>query len=105
MRFDHIAIEKYGSFDNRSLQLENCPGLSIIYGLNEAGKSTFLEGIVDFLFGIPNNSSRGGTFGYDQIRLRGTLRLADGTTKEFCRKKGRIRTLTDENGKALEDTS
>lgn len=103
MRFESLNIEKYGLISGRMLNFPASPGLVMIYGPNEAGKSTILEAISDFLFGIPNNTARGQVFGYDNIRLSSSFVLADGTHMTLKRRKGRGRTLTDSAGQAVDD--
>ncbi len=75
-----------------------------IYGLNEAGKSTWLSAIADFLYGVPQNSRHGGTFGYDQIRLGATLVLSDGNRLVLRRRKGRGATLRAPDGLAVDES-
>jgi len=103
MRFLSLTLEKYGLIDSRTLSFPESPGLVVIHGPNEAGKSTSLEAISDFLYGLPANTARGGVFGYDGIRLSATLALADGTSLSLKRRKGRIRTLTDADGEAVDE--
>jgi uncharacterized protein YhaN len=104
MRFESFTIEKYGLIERRTLSFPPDPGLVVIYGPNEAGKSTALAAVADFLFGIPHNSPRGQVYGYDQMRLTADLVLADGTRLSLRRRKGRAgRTLTDENGKPVDE--
>lgn len=54
-------IERYGSFANHSIGTF-APGLNIVYGANEAGKSTLASFIAGVLFGWP--LSRGRRNGY-----------------------------------------
>ncbi len=103
MRFQSFTIEKYGLVDSRTLSFPADPGLVVIYGPNEAGKSTSLAAIVDFLFGIAHNSPRGQVFGYEQVRLTAVVALADGTRLSLRRRKGRAHTLTDECGKPVDE--
>lgn len=52
MRFKEISIEKVLNYDHFEMNFgEEKNGLHIIYGPNEAGKSTLLEVLVDILFG------------------------------------------------------
>lgn len=47
MRIERLELQAFGRFDNRTLDLQ--PGLNVIYGPNEAGKSTvqrFIEGML-----------------------------------------------------------
>ncbi|MGH6840116.1 MAG: AAA family ATPase, partial [Methylocella sp.] len=104
MRFESFTIEKYGLVDNFTLSFPPDPGLVVIYGPNEAGKSTSLAAIADFLFGIPHDSRRGQVFGNDKIRLTAVVALEDGTRLSLRRRKGRAgRTLTDESGQAVDE--
>lgn len=75
------------------------------YGPNEAGKSTSLAAITDFLFGVPERSPRASVFGGDAIRLTGTLQRADRSVLTLRRRKGRGRTLSDLQGNALEESN
>ena len=65
MRFETLELVRYGHFDGRSLEfrksgkLGNETDLQIIYGPNEAGKSTIREAISDLLFRIRNQSKFG----------------------------------------------
>ena len=52
MRISDIHIERFGAWRNLNLSLPN-HGLSVIYGPNEAGKSTLLKFIRGVLYGFP----------------------------------------------------
>jgi uncharacterized protein YhaN len=103
MRFESLSIEKYGLIESRTFSFPASPGLILIYGPNEAGKSTSLEAISDFLFGVPDRTARGQVFGYESIRLSATLALADGRRLSLKRRKGKSRTLVDAEGQAVDD--
>jgi uncharacterized protein YhaN len=104
MRFESFTIEKYGAINSHTLSFPPVPGLVVIYGQNEAGKSTSLAAITDFLFGIPHDSPKGQVFGYDQIRLTAVVTLNDGTILSLRRRKGRAgRTLADESGQGVDE--
>ncbi len=72
--------------------------------MNEAGKSTYLEAIGDFLFGIPKSSPRGDTFGYPSMKIGAVMRLENGEILTLRRRKGNGKTLSDGKGAALEDS-
>jgi uncharacterized protein YhaN len=97
LRLDELVLERYGAYEHRRLTLAG-PGLTVVHGPNEAGKSTCLAAIGDFLFRVPERSPRGGVFGGDQMRIGATLTTADGRTLTFKRRAGRGRTLIDEAG-------
>lgn len=103
MRFTELTLERYGAFAERSVSIPTTAGLTIIYGPNEAGKSTCLAAIKDFLFGIPQRTPHANLFGYDGMRVGAELIDADGSALTLRRRRGRVRTLTDDGGTALED--
>lgn len=103
MRFAELAIERYGDYEKLTVPI-NGPGLNVIFGPNEAGKSTCLEAITDLLFGIPNNSSYGQRYGYNAMRVRARLALPDGSGLDLCRRKGHERTLSDGSGKVVDES-
>jgi uncharacterized protein YhaN len=99
MKFERLSLEKYGAIATRNVDLSGLPGLVIIFGPNEAGKSTLLSAISDLLYGVPHTSGYGAVFGNSEIQLGATLRLADGTALSLRRRKGRTASaLLDENG-------
>ncbi|HEY9722911.1 MAG TPA: AAA family ATPase, partial [Oscillatoriaceae cyanobacterium] len=102
MRFEALHIERYGAFEQRSLSLGQAP-LTVVYGPNEAGKSTTLEAVGDFLFGVPVQTPRMGVYGGDVIRLGASLATSAGGKLTLWRRKGRGRTLTDEAGAAVDE--
>jgi uncharacterized protein YhaN len=102
MRFSIFSIEKYGAFERRDIHFSEEHGLSVVFGPNEAGKSTLLSGVSDFLFGIPTQSPLG-TFGYDAMRLGATMQLAGGASLSLQRRKGRGVTLSDDVGAGVDD--
>ncbi len=105
MRFDFLALEKYGFFPKKTLLLRDQPSLVIIHGPNEAGKSTMLAAIADFLFGINTKASHGPVLGNGQTRLDAGLELANGDKVELCRRKGKAgKSLTTGQGKPVEET-
>ncbi len=55
MRIDKLHIKDYGQFHDKDVTL--APGINVVYGANEAGKSTVKDFIVDMLYGI--DRSRG----------------------------------------------
>ena len=60
MRLNRLDLTRYGKFTDRSLDFgAPAPGkadLHIVYGPNEAGKSTALSAFLDLLFGIEPRS-------------------------------------------------
>jgi uncharacterized protein YhaN len=94
MRIDRLDLVAYGPFTGKSLHLGAGDfGLHVIYGDNEAGKSTSLRALIAWLFGIPLRTRDSFVHSHQQLRIGGKLRLADGSELEFMRRKGTKGTL------------
>jgi uncharacterized protein YhaN len=104
MRLTELSFGKYGCYLERTVTIPEGPGLTVVYGPNEAGKSTCLEAIGDFLFGVPGQTTRGEVYGYPSMRIGAVMRLANGKVLSLRRRKGNTRTLTDEEGVAVDDS-
>lgn len=98
MRLVDLRLTRFGAFEDRSLSFGGEPGLVVVYGPNEAGKSTALAAISDFLFGVPERTAHGAIFGGDAIRIAATVQPQAGSAVSLVRRKGRTRTLMDETG-------
>lgn len=57
MKIKHINIRNFGQFHNR--QFSFSPGLNVVYGENESGKSTLHTFLVSMLFGMEKARGRG----------------------------------------------
>ena len=53
MKINKIKINSYGKLNNKEINLKN--GINIIYGKNEAGKSTLINFIINSFYGISKN--------------------------------------------------
>lgn len=97
MRLGRIDLIRYGHFTDRSFDLPaEKADLHIIFGPNEAGKSTALAAIEDFLFGIPMHSPY--NFLHDNANMRiGAVLENDSGSLEVIRRKGRKDTLLAPN--------
>ena len=94
MRIDRLDLIAYGPFTDKSLNLaDGNYGLHLIYGDNEAGKSTSLRALIAWLFGIPARTNDSFLHSNPQLRIGGKLRLSDGNEIEFVRRKGTKGTL------------
>lgn len=106
MRIDRLDLVAYGHFTNKSLNLsDGDSGLHLIYGDNEAGKSTSLRALIAWLFGIPDRTNDNYLHSHQQLRIGGKLRLSGGKEIEFVRRKGTKGTLLEPGtDAALEDS-
>ena len=80
-------------------------GLHIIYGQNEAGKSSALQAIHQMFYGIDLQSSYDFLHPYTKMRIGAKLQHSDGSELGFVRRKGKINTLRAEDDEALLDES
>jgi uncharacterized protein YhaN len=106
MRIDRLDLLAFGPFTDIVLDLsDGASGLHLIYGDNEAGKSTSLRALIGWLFGIPVRTKDNFLHANPQLRIGGKLRLSDGKALEFVRRKGKKGTLLDPStGGSLDDS-
>ncbi|GAA1785718.1 YhaN family protein [Actinomadura chokoriensis] len=100
MRIERLDLIAYGAFDRHSLDDLGRAGVHLVYGPNEAGKSTALSALDQLLYGIHHNSRyafRHGT----RTRLGARLSAADGVAMEIVRRKKRKDDLVDGDGDPL----
>ncbi len=106
MRIDRLDLIAYGPFSDKSLTLsDGASGLHLIYGDNEAGKSTSLRALIAWLFGIPMRTHDNYLHKNPQLRIGGKLRLSGGEEIEFVRRKGKKGTLLEPGTDAILDDS
>ena len=106
MRFQRLQIPAFGPFTNLDLKFPDQPGdLHVIYGANEAGKSSLLRAIRDLLFGIHSQSADNFLHDYADLRIRGEIHNRAGQQLVFQRRKGNKNTLLDADGHQLPDSS
>ena len=93
MRIGRLDLLRYGRFTDVSLALPvHDPDVHIVFGPNEAGKSTALAAIEDVLFGIPRNSLLNFLHDYASMRI-GAVLENDNEILEVRRRKGNKDTL------------
>jgi len=106
MRINRLDLTAYGSFTDKSLNLsDGNSGLHLIYGDNEAGKSTSLRALTALLFGIPPRTKDNYLHSNPQLRIGGKLRLLGGEEIEFVRRKGAKGTLLEPGADTAIDDS
>ena len=103
MRFDTIHIPAFGPFSDFSRDfVKNGHDIHLVYGANEAGKSSLLRGIHQMFYGIPAQSKD--NFVHDNSKLRVGGTVSNDTNKlSFLRKKGNKNTLLDTQGNTIDD--
>ncbi len=106
MRLDRLDLTRYGLFTDKSLTFTppaaGDTDLHIVYGPNEAGKSTLFSAWLDLLFGIPLRSR------YDFLHPGPTMQIGaalsrDGETVELKRIKRKTASLLDRHDAPMPD--
>lgn len=95
MKFARLYLKAFGVFRDRVIELPIRAGTDfhVIFGPNEAGKSTILRAVTSFLFGIPERTGDAFLHDYGALRVGATLVFADGTRLSAMRRKARKATL------------
>ena len=113
MRISRLDLTRYGRFTDYTLDFgaapSNGPDFHIVYGLNEAGKSTAAAAILDLLFGVEKQSpygapeTRSNWHAYSAMRIGARLELAGGA-HEVARLKRDKNSLVDADNRPLDET-
>lgn len=104
MRFARLHIPAFGPFTNLDLRFPSQNGdFHVIYGSNEAGKSSLLRAFRDLLFGIHGQSPDNFLHDYKELRITGEIANRAGEKLIFQRRKGNKNTLLDADGQPLPD--
>lgn len=96
MKILELDLLAFGPFTGASLDFAaGSDRLHIVYGPNEAGKSTALRALRGLLFGIESRSTDDHVHPYNDMRIGATVRFATGETLQIVRRKGNKNTLRD----------
>lgn len=104
MRLKRLELKAFGPFTDRVLDFSgDHPGFHIIFGANEAGKSSSLRALKALLYGFPQQTPDNFLHNYDQLLVGGCI--VDGAGREFVfqRRKKRHGDLLDGAGNTLEE--
>ncbi|MEO5769694.1 MAG: AAA family ATPase, partial [Polyangia bacterium] len=77
--------------------------LHVVYGANEAGKSTALRAVSGLLFGIGTHTTDAFLHQMTDLRLGAVLEATDGSVMQVVRRKGKKNTLLDPAGNVLDE--
>ncbi len=93
MRIDSIDLIRFGHFTNREIEFPfKNPDFHLVYGNNEAGKSTLLRGISALFFGVPTRTLDVHSCKASELRI-GAAISREGKSFSFRRRKGTTGTL------------
>ncbi len=108
MRLRRLDLTRYGKFTDRSIdfgeRVEGQPDLHVIYGPNEAGKSTAFAAFLDLLFGIGAQSPFDFLHPYSTMRIGGALEFST-ETREFARIKRPQNSLLDAEDRPIAESA
>ena len=105
MKLLDLQLIRFGHFSERTLAFDDeARPIQLIFGRNEAGKSTTLRAITGLLFGIPERSIDAHLHRAPELRVGARLARADGQTLQIVRRKGRKDTLLDPDGTPLDES-
>lgn len=106
MKLLELRLLAFGPFSGLTLDFSTPdPALHVIYGNNEAGKSTTLRAVRGLLYGIPQTSQDAHRYLGKELRVGGRIGTKDGRTLDFVRRKGRKGTLQTADGSPLDETA
>lgn len=104
MKLLELELTAFGPFSGQRVDLSaGNPGLHVVFGPNEAGKSSALRALHALLYGIPGQTTDAFLHPYEALRIRGRLRHSDGTEIGFVRRKGSKNTLLAPDETRLDD--
>ena len=82
MRIRRLGLRRYGKFTDTELdfgaRLADGPDLHIVYGPNEAGKSTVMSAVMDLLYGIHTQSKLNFLHPYPTMRIEAAIEHSAG---------------------------
>lgn len=104
MNLLRLDLLKFGPFSGTSIEFGgDGTGLHVVYGENEAGKSSSLRALRQLLYGIPNSSADNFLHANSDLRIGATLRAQDGRTLVVVRRKGNKNTLRGADDESIVD--
>jgi uncharacterized protein YhaN len=96
MKILNLKLQAVGPFSGVELAFsQRNQGLHLIYGLNEAGKSSALRALTYLLFGFPHLSTDCFVHPNEQLRVGGRLVRDDGEELEIVRRRGNRNTIRE----------
>jgi len=109
IRIQQLDLAFFGHFTNKRFDFgkrdPDVPDFHIVYGVNEAGKTTFMEAYLRLLYGfLPRNEPYAFRHGRASLSIGALLEL-DGQTRTFQRKSAARNSLVDAQGNVLPEAS
>ncbi len=93
MKIRQLFLKAFGPFTNTTLDFSGPANVHVIYGPNEAGKSSALRAMADLRYGIHAQSTDNFVHDYKEMRLAGVFEDGAGQLLGLARRKGNKDTL------------
>jgi uncharacterized protein YhaN len=104
MKIARLDLRAFGPFTDLVIDLDaGQEGLHIIYGPNEAGKTSMLRALKQFLYGITARTPDDFLHPYASLRIGAVLRGGDGSLLKCVRRKAAKNDLRDADDDAVLD--
>lgn len=107
MRLRSLTLDRFGHFTDQKYDFGDAgerPDFHIIYGSNEAGKTTTMEAALRLLYGFPARESYAFKHPRNNLQISAQLDI-DGQLRRFTRLPKRSGALLDEAGTALPEAA
>ena len=105
MRIARLDLIRFGKFTNHTLTFPAAAtDLHLVFGPNEAGKSTLRQALLDWLYGIHARTPYNFKHAYATMEIGGKIEDADAKSVEFRRFKRTTNYLVTANGTTITDT-
>jgi uncharacterized protein YhaN len=103
VRLKRLYLKAFGPFTDQTLDFDSPgPGLHIVYGLNEAGKSSSLRGLKALLYGFDERTADNFVHRNPDLLVGGIIEGTGGEELEFYRRKKRLADLFDTENNPLD---
>jgi len=105
MKIRRLELSAFGPFQNQHIELdERDPGLYLVYGPNEAGKSTIRRALDGFFFGIPERTNDAFRHHSRNLLIEAVIQDDNGNVYHLKRRKGRKNTLLDKDDQPFDES-
>lgn len=105
MRFKKLHLQAFGPFTDQIIDFgTQSPGLHVVYGPNEAGKSSALRALRALLFGFEERTVDNFLHSNPKLLVGGVVEDEAGNRIEFYRRKKRVADLVDAENNPLDES-
>ncbi|MDB4986572.1 MAG: hypothetical protein JWN04_1750 [Myxococcaceae bacterium] len=102
MKIERLELKAFGPFTDKVLDFSQRPGaLQLVYGPNEAGKSSTLRALIGLLYGIDSRTQDAHLHDTTRLRIGATVLDELGRSMQVLRRKGLKNTLMDQSEKPI----